>query len=227
MNAARAWPLATTILGLATLAVFLALGRQPEVSAVYGANEVAGVVSAFQRAETTADLVTIFGAPPDARVVAAMDALNRLDLWAFIPVYVLFLIAAAIMLARHPPGPLLWAAAAFALVGGGADAIETSTQLRLTADWDNAAAHLPIAPWHWLKYAALALNGFAVAGLCLLKQPRRWLLGLAALAPLPCVLAAWAGLATPRLFSVAFAVYWVALLALAVIGTVRAKGASA
>ncbi len=225
MSAVRAWPLAALVLGLATLGVFLALGRQPEVSAVYGAGEVALAVSAFQRAETLSDLAAVFGAPPDPRAIAAMDAVNRLDLWAFVPVYVLFLAAAAMMLAGARRGPLLWAAIAFALVGGAADAVETATQLRLTSDWDNAAAHLPIAPWHWLKYTALALNGFAVAGICLLGEPRRWLLGAAALTPLPCVLAAWAGIAESRLFSAAFALYWIALLVAAALMVLRPRTA--
>ena len=227
MTRARLWPLATLVLGLVTLAVFLALGRQPEVSAVYGARDVANAVSAFQRAATLGDLARVFGVPPDRDVIAAMDAVNRLDLWAFIPAYVLFLAAAAIMLAGPRRGPLLWAAIGFTLIGGAADAVETATQLRLTADWEHAAAYLPIAPWHWVKYGALALNGFAVAGLCWLAEPRRWVLGAIALAPLPCVLAAWAGLTGTRLFAAAFDVYWIALLIAAVIAMVRAKGASA
>jgi len=224
---ARLWPLATLLCGVLTLAAFLALGRQPEVTSLYGAGEVASVVSDFQRAATIDDLVRVFGDPPNPRVIAAMDAVNRLDLWAFIPAYILFLLAAAIMLSGARRGPLLWAAMAFALVGGGADAIETSKQLALTADYDHAAAHLPIAPWHWLKYGALALNGFAVAGLCLLGEKRRWLIGATALLPLPCVLAAFAGLASTRAFSIAFTIYWLALLAIAIMETVRAKGASA
>lgn len=224
MSGARLWPIATLVLGLATLALFLALGRQPEVSAVYGANEVAAAVRAFQRAETLGDLIAVFGSPPDARAIAAMDALNRLDLWAFVPAYVLFLAAAAIMLAQVRSGPLLRAAIVFALIGGAADAVETAKQLRLTADWDNAAAYLPIAHWYWLKYTALALNGFAVAGICLLAEPRRWLLGAIALAPLPCVLAAWAGLAETRIFSAAFAIYWIALLVVAALAALRPGG---
>ena len=137
MTRARLWPLATLVLGLVTLAVFLALGRQPEVSAVYGARDVANAVSAFQRAATLGDLARVFGVPPDRDVIAAMDAVNRLDLWAFIPAYVLFLAAAAIMLAGPRRGPLLWAAIGFALIGGAADAVETATQLRLTADWEH------------------------------------------------------------------------------------------
>ena len=223
---ARFWPLATLVCGLLTLAAFLALGRQPDVTSLYDAGEVAGAVSDFQRAATPDDLVAVFGDPPNPRVIAAMDAVNRLDLWAFIPAYVLFLLAGAVMIARTR-GPLLWAALAFALVGGAADAVETSTQLALTADYANAAAHLPIAPWYWLKYGGLALNGFALAGLCLLAAPRRWVMGIAALLPLPCVLAAFAGLVDPRVFSAAFTIYWLALLAVAVIETVRAKDASA
>ena len=226
---ARTLPLLTIALGLATFVAFTWLGGQPAVRTVYPADEVSAAVSAFQRAETLGDLAAVFGSPPDPSRMAAMDALNRLDLWAFIPAYVLFLAAAAMMLARGRSGPLLWAATAFALIGGGADAVETAKQLRLTADWDNAGAYLPIAPWHWLKYIALALNGFAVAGICLLGEPRRWLLGGVALAPLPCVLAAWAGLAETRLFSAAFALYWIALLvaaALAVLRPGRAQSSS-
>lgn len=217
---ARTLPLVTLALGLATLIIFIWLGGQPAVSAVYPANEVSLAVSAFQRAETVQDIVRVFGYPIDPARVAAMDALNRLDLWAFIPAYALFLVAAAIML-----GGLRnrWTqiAIAFALVAAAADAIETSKQLQLTGDMDNFEAHLPIAPWHWLKAAALALNGVAVASLCITLEKKRWILAVIALAPFPLVALADVDAISPRWFSAAFAAYAIALLAVAVLECVR------
>jgi hypothetical protein len=219
----RTLPLLTLMLGIATLIAFLWLGGQPAVRALYTSNEVALAVSAFQRAETVQDIVLVFGYPVDQARVAAMDALNRLDLWAFIPAYALFLSAAAIML-----GGLhnRWthAAIAFAFVGAAADAVETWKQLQLTADMSNAETYLPIAPWHWLKYAALALNGVAITSLCLTLEKKRWILGMLALAPFPLVTLAYMGAISPRVFSAAFAAYWIALLVIALIETVRATG---
>jgi hypothetical protein len=199
----------------------------PAVTAFYAAGDVGAAVSEFQRADTRADLQSVFGHPPDARAVAAMDAINTLDLYVFIPAYAVFLIAAAAMLAGGAVRPLAWPAIAFAVLGAGADAVETFKQLQVTSDWANADAHLPIAPWHWAKYNALALNGAAVALICFVAARRRWILGVLALAPYPLVIAAWLGMTEPRLFSLAFAVYWLALLVIAIIEMVRARGASA
>lgn len=220
---ARTLPLLTLALGIATLIAFVWLGGQPAVRAVYSSNEVGLAVSAFQRAETMQDIVLVFGYPVDDARVAAMDALNRLDLWAFIPAYALFLSAAALML-----GGLRnrWThvAIVFALIGAAADAVETWRQLQLTADIGNAEDHLPIAPWHWLKYAALALNGVAITSLCLTLEKKRWIVAVLALAPFPLVTLAYMGAISPRVFSAAFAAYWVALLVIALIETVRATG---
>lgn len=223
---ARAWPLTTLILGLVTLGFFVALGAQPAVTEIYERTQVATAVSAFQRAETPADIAVVFGTPPDARVIAAQNAINTLDLYGFIPAYALFLAAASIML-----GGLRnrWTQVAivFGLIGALADVIETWKQLQLAADIANAEAHLPIAPWHWLKYAALALNGVAIASLCISAEKKRWIMAVLALLPFPLVAGAYAELWSPRLFSGAFAAYWIALLVLGAIETVRAKGSPA
>lgn len=220
----RLIPLAALILGLATLATFMWLGMSPEVSTVYTRNEIALATSEFQRSVTLGDLARVFGDPPNAAIVAAHESVNVRDLYAFVPAYTLFLIAAALMIgdARNPA---TWIAILFGVLGGAADAVETSIQLRILADLANAEQHLPVATWHWLKYSALALNGLAISALCLLAVQKRWILGVVALLPLPFVIAAWADLASPRLFSVAFALYWITLLALALIETVRGRGA--
>jgi hypothetical protein len=222
----RALPLVTLVLGLATLGAFLWLGLSPEVTSVYDRNEVALAVSEFQRSVTTADLARVFGDPADPAIIAAQNSVNTRDLWAFIPAYTLFLIAAALLLSERR-GPITWAAIVFALLGGAADAVETYLQLCITGDLANAEQYLPVATWHWAKYLALALNGLAVAALCLLAARKRWIVGVIALTPLPLVLLAWAGVTSPRLFSVAFAAYWIALLVLALIETVRGRGARA
>jgi hypothetical protein len=222
----RTLPLVTLLLGLATLGAFLWLGLSPEVTAVYDRSEVALAVSDFQRSVTTADLARVFGDPADPAIIAAQNSVNTRDLWAFIPAYTLFLIAAGLLLSERR-GPITWAAIVFALLGGAADAVETYLQLRIASDLANAEQYLPVATWHWAKYLALALNGLAVAALCLLAARKRWIVGVIALAPLPLVLLAWAGVTSPRLFSVAFAAYWIALLVLALIETVRGRGARA
>jgi hypothetical protein len=219
----RTWPLLTLIFGLATLGMFVALGSQPDVTAIYERTQISAAVSAFQRAETLSDIAYVFGSPVDDRVVAAQNAINTLDLYGFIPAYTLFLTAAAIML-----GGLRnrWTQAAilFGLLGAAFDAVETWQQLRLTADIDNADAYLPIATWHWLKYLALALNGVAVTSIALTAEKRRTILALIAFLPLPAVAIAYMEFAPVTVFSVAFALYWVTLLVFSVIELVRAKG---
>ena len=210
----RTLPLLTLALGIATLIAFIALGSQPAVSDVFAVSERSTYVSAFQRSETLSDIAAVFGSPADPAKIAAMDALNTLDLWAFIPVYALFLIAAAILLGGVRNR---WTQIAiiFALLGAVGDVIETWKQLQLTADIDNAEAHLPIAPWHWLKYAALALNGVAIASLCFTSAKKRWILGAIALASFPLVVLSYMDAITPRAFAATFAIYWIALLVIA------------
>jgi hypothetical protein len=223
---ARAWPLATLVFGLITLGFFIALGSQSEVTAIYERSAVATAVSTFQRAETLQDIVHVFGYPADPRVIAAQDAINTLDLWGFVPAYTFFLAAAAIML-----GGLRnrWAQLAilFAVVGAAADAVETWKQLQLTADIENAEAHLPIAPWHWIKYFALALNGVAVASICLTAPARNWIVAVIAFAPLPLVVLSYMDALSTRAFAAAFTVYWVALLVVAATRLVRGTGSPA
>lgn len=222
----RALPLITLLLGLATLAAFFSLGSQPAVSSVYAASEVSLHVSAFQRSETLSDIAAVFGDPADAAKIAAMDALNTLDLYAFIPAYALFLIAAAILLGGLSNR---WTQIAiiFASLGAVGDAIETWKQLQLTADIANAEAHLPIAPWHWLKYGALALNGVAIATICITQAKKRWILAAIAFVSFPLVVLSYMDALTPRAFAATFALYWIALLVIAAIETIRPSAQAA
>ncbi len=219
----RPWPLATLVFGLATLVVFVAFGMLPQVQGVYDPGAVGAEVSAFQRAETAVDLARVFGDPADPARLAAMTAINRLDLYAFIPAYTLFLVFASIMLATGTRSLIAWAAILFALIGAGADAIETTAQLRVTQDYANAAAQLPIAPWHWTKYFSLALHGAMLGVFCCVSR-KRWIIAALAVLPLLCVSAAAAEIAPPSLYSAAFGLFWIALLVAASMELVRARG---
>jgi hypothetical protein len=222
----RAWAIAASIFGLATLGVFVGFNFLPDVAAVYAPGEAATYVSAFQRSTTLADLAQVFGDPADPAIIAAMDQLNTLDLYAFIPAYALFLIAAAFMLGGNTT--LKWLAVIAALIGAGGDVVETYQQLQLTADYQNAASHLPlIAPMHWVKYAGIGLNGVLVSALCFTAERRRWILGVVGLLTLPIVAASYVGLVEPRAFTGAVALYWTTLLVVSIIAVVRAKGARA
>lgn len=212
----RAFAYAAIVFGLATLGVFAAFSFLPEVQGAYQPGMVGPALSLFQRAETTADLNAVFGVPANQAALTAMHAVNQLDLWLFIPAYTLFLIAAAMVLTGGARTPLALLAILFALAGAGADAIETIAQLAITGDYDSAPAHLPIAPWHWLKYGALAAHAWVAAAICLLGAPRRWIVGALSALPLPFVLLAWLGVSEPRLFSIAFALAWLALLGAAI-----------
>jgi len=222
----RASAIAALVFGLATLGVFVAFNFLPDVAAVYAPGEAATYVSAFQRSTTLADLAQVFGDPADPAIIAAMDQLNTLDLYAFIPVYALFLVAAAFMLGGN--AILKWLAVLAALVGAGGDAVETYQQLQLTADYQNATTHLPlIAPMHWVKYAGIGLNGVLVSALCFTAERKRWVLGIVGLMTLPIVAASYIGLVEPRAFAGAVALYWTALLVVSIIAAVRAKDALA
>lgn len=222
----RALALIALLLGIATFAVFMWLGAAPEVAAVYVHQaQVGEAVSGFQRANDLADLARVFGDPVDPKIVAAQTIVNTRDLYYFIPVYVLFLIAAALLIGGRDA--LTWAAIAFALVAGGADAGETMLQLRITDNFENAASLLPVAPWHWAKVFALGLNGVAISAACVIGERKRWILAAVAIAPLPLVVAAFLGIGSTRLFILSSGLYWLALLAVALIDTVRGRGARA
>ena len=200
----------------------------PDVRAAYPSGDFSTALNSFQNAVTVSDLDAVFGAPADPAKLRAMTAGNSLDLYAFIPAYGLFLCAAVMMLAGGLKSPLGFAALALAGIGAAADVVETARQLRMTTDWANAASLLPIAPWRMAKYFGLAGNALAIGVICLRSAPRRWVLGVIGLLPIVGVfLDALRVLPTPALMSAVFGLFWIALLIVGIVETVRAKGASA
>jgi hypothetical protein len=219
---ARAWPIATIVLGLAAIAVVMAFQQLPDVKAVYAVGEFPPELSRFQRAVTLEDLAGVFDRPADPAKLAAMEAGNTLDLYGFIPAYTLFLIAGAAMLAGGLRAPLAWLSIIPTLICAGADVVETSRQIAITQDYANAAAHLPLAPWCWTKYFALAFGAVGASAICFFGERKRWVVGAIGFVPLAATFADWAGLIqVPTLMTMSSGVFWIALIVVAVIELAR------
>ncbi|MEJ0060326.1 MAG: hypothetical protein WDM79_12440 [Terricaulis sp.] len=222
---ARFWPLACVVFGLATLGVTLAFSQLPDVKAAYPGDDFSRAMNAFQRAETPADLAAIFRAPADPAILEAMRAANQLDLWVYIAAYSLFLIAGAAMLAGGLRRPIVWLAIVPTLLGAGGDVVETITQLRIVADYAQADALLPVATWFWLKFFGLALGAFGTSAICLIARPRHPIIAALGVIPILATLALWLKADTPPLMTGAFGVFWVGLLVLAILSSVRPESA--
>lgn len=227
----RFWGWATIVLGVATLALFGAFSMLPEMRAA-GECLAAGSVVKFELASSVDDLQAIFG-PSGSECrelgVAAMDAVNRLDIWAFIPTYTLFCVAGALFLARGAPRLLAFVAVAAAFGAAVSDYVETLALLEITETLDAPGALLAQSQaGAWSKFALLATHAFFCAGVCFNDAQRRPILGLLLLLPALGTAAAW--LDHERLTNVmngGFAIAWAALLVVAVRDTLFARAPSA
>jgi len=228
----RGWALASALTGAAVLAVTIAFALLPEMRGA-GQCMVRGAVIQFEFARNTSDLVNVFG-PADSicrdLVIKAMDAVNVVDLLAFIPAYVAFCICAALYLADGQWGrPLAAAAVGAAVIAGLADILETATLLEITRTLDQPGDLLASSQLGaWSKFALLAAHALFCAGLCLVGEKRRWILGVILLAPALGVAAAANDHVTRAdLMSLSFVIAWMALLGFAIKDAVRPKGVSA
>jgi len=228
----RGWAIATVVAGVATLGLFVVFALLPEVRAAAGCMP-AGAVVKFEFARHVDDLLAIFG-PADGAcrplTIAAMDAINRIDLIAFIPAYTAFCICAALYLSGGSWGrPLVVAAVAAAVLAAFADMLETTTLLDITRTLDEPGDLLATSQLGaWSKFALLAAHALFCAGLCLVAAPRRPILGIALLLPTLGVAAAASDhIALAGVMNAAFAIAWLALLVFATKDAARAKGAPA
>lgn len=224
----RVWPIATAVLGVATLVVLLAFSMLPAVRAAYPNGDFAVALNAFQHAAAPSDLAAVFGTPADPVKLRAMTAGNTLDLFGFIPAYGLFLVAAIVLLGGGLKNPLALVALALAGIGVAGDIVETSRQLAMTRDWAHADSLLPIAPWCMTKFFGLAGAALAISAMCFSGKRKRWIVGALGVLPILAVCAdALHVLPAPALMTAAFGVFWVALLIVGILETVRARGGSA
>lgn len=228
----RFWAIATIVAGLVTLGISVAFAMLPEVTAA-GECFARGAVVQFEFARNVADLVTIFGEPESAcrpQIVNAMDAVNHLDMLAFIPAYTLFGICAALFLANGVwQRPLVIIAIGVSLLAAAADYLETTTLLALTQTLDAPGGLLQYSQLGaWSKFALLAAHAVFCAGICYTSDKPRYILGaVLMLPPFGVAAAAYDHVTLSNVMAAGFTVAWVALLVMAVVSAVRAKGARA
>lgn len=216
----RLWAVLTAVTGLAVVAVSTAFTLLPEVVAgqAAGCYGKTPPVVAFEFARTVAEASPLFGTGACRPLaLSAMDAINRLDILAYIPAYSLFAVFGAVFAARGARPPLVLMAILAAILAFVADMIETTTLLRATADLEAAGALLPrSSAAAWTKFAALAVHGLLVAAVCLRVAPRRWIVGLAMILPAVGVAAAAIDPAAySKLMMLGLTVGWMVLLAFA------------
>lgn len=222
---ARTWAWATVVLGAATFGLFVVFAMLPEARAAIACMP-AGAVVQFELASNVQDLVRVFGpAGSECRplVVSAMDAVNHLDLIAFIPTYTLFCIAAALFLSTGSVRLLSVAAIGAALFAAAGDYLETTTLLAITQHLDAPDALLRSSQLGaWSKFALLAAHAVFCAGLCFTAEKPRPILG--ALLLLPAVgtaAAAYNHVTLANAMNGGFALAWLGLLVMALLGALR------
>jgi hypothetical protein len=166
----------TAVTGLIALGVTVAFRLLPEVKAA-GDCIPADAVIRFEFARENADVPFLYGVC-QAQAKAAVDAVNHLDVAAYIPSYNAFAAVAAVFLARSWRGPLVMLAILAAMTALVADYVETITLLRITADFDGASPLLATSSTAaWIKFVALGVNAGLLSAICLTTAPRRPLLG--------------------------------------------------
>lgn len=215
----RLWAILTVLAGLAVVAVSTAFTLLPEVVAgqAAGCFTKTPPVVAFEFARTVPEAAALFGQGACRSLsLTAMDAINDLDIRFYIPAYTLFAVFGALFAARGARPPLVFMAFLAAIVAFVADMVETTTLLDVTRDIEAAGPLLPrssIAAW--TKFAALAVHGLLVAGICL-RTPRRWIVCAAMMLPAAGTIAAavdpsrWSSL-----MMLGLTVGWMTLLAFA------------
>lgn len=228
----RFWAIATVVTGVISLGITIAFGLLPEVTAA-GECFQRGAVVQFEFARNAGDLLSIFGEPESTcrpLIVTAMDAINHLDTLAFIPAYTLFGICAALFLAGGVwQRPLVIIAVGASLLAAAGDYLETVTLLSLTKTLDAPGGLLEYSQLGaWSKFALLAAHAVFCAGICYTSDKPRYILGaILLLPPFGVAAAAHDHVAYSNIMAAGFTVAWVALLVMAIVSVVRAKGAQA
>lgn len=211
----RAWAILTTLAGIAALATFAIFQNLSEVKAA-GTCTKSEAILLFELARTQADLDAVFGPiGSDCRpkVIAALDAVNTIDVWLFIPAYTAFVAFAAMFLSGGVLRPLTWAAIAFAFVALAADYVETLNLLAYTPDLTPIPERLAESSTAaWIKFFSLALNALSLAALCFTAAHKRWILGALLCLPIIGVTLMFADLKWIQAQTLAFLLAWLPLL---------------
>lgn len=224
------WAILTVVAGLAMLGSTVASGTLGEVAAL-GDCAMDGFIIRYELARDAADLVSVFGAAGDVcrpLRVDAMDALNRIDLFWFVPSYVVFLVCGGFFLAGRTRLPVAIAAGALAVMAGVLDLFETLGLL--VASPDHAPDAGQMTTIYWLatgKFVLLVLNALVLAWLALSKRSIARLIAAGLLClPVFGMAAMYVDLRFIFAQTLSFTLAWLGVLALA-IGGVFARPAEA
>lgn len=230
MTNTRLMALLTGLAGLVALAITLAFAQLPAVTSA-GDCVASGDVIAFELATTQAELTRIFhplGDPCRPPALAAMDQVNTLDVFAYIPAYTAFAILAVLFLTGDIRRPLPLAAIAVAVLALAADYVETTALLTITKDVEAGLALTGRASTAaWIKFGALAGHAALLAAICFTGQPRRRVLGGLLLLPLPAFLVMVADPTRHGLLSLALFASWTPLMLMALWEALRPRLAAA
>jgi hypothetical protein len=230
MTNTRIVALLTGLAGLVALAITVAFAQLPAVTAAR-ACVASGDVIAFELATTLAELTRIFHPLGDTcrpLALAAMDQVNHLDVFAYIPSYTAFTILAVLFLAGNARRPLPLAALAVAVLALAADYVETTALLTITKDVEGGVALTARASTAaWIKFGALAGHAGLLAAICFTGQPRRRVLGGLLLLPLPGFLVMLADPSRNGILNLAFFASWTPLMLMALWEALRPRVAVA
>jgi hypothetical protein len=215
---ARRLPALVAVAGLGVLAITLAFGRLPPVRAA-GECWTPDAVFLFEFAATAEDLRGIFG-PEDDRCrtlnLAAMDAANTLDVFAYIPAYTAFTCLTALYFAGTTRR-LRSLAIGLALAAALADYVETTMLLAITKDLAAATTMqmLTASSAAWVKFGSLAAHAAVLSLACFVRAPRRPVLGPFLALPLLGFAAMVFAFELYTLLKLGFFASWTALLVVA------------
>jgi hypothetical protein len=209
-------------MGAGVLAVSIALRSLPEVQASVRARCIDDfTLLHFQLTRSAGELAQVLGSSGDVcrgSRVAALDAINRLDLLGLIPLYGAFLLAATAWLVAGSRKLYIAALGAVILALAG-DVLETRTQLALTKSLEPPQLLLSmLVLGATTKFLGLALHSTFCAVVCVTHQPRRRVLGSMLLLTLPVTIAALVDRSLAPFLNLGLLLYFVALLAASIAG---------
>jgi hypothetical protein len=171
--------------GLATLALSIAFARLPEVGAARQAcGDAPPSLVRFQLALTISEVEDALGPAGECRdaAVAAMNAVNRLDVRAYIATYGAFVLLSLWVVMTEARRRGFWLVAAVVATALFADVVETTRQLAITADLADGARHLPLLiVASRVKFIGIGIAVLAASWAGWHNQPRRLLLAISCL----------------------------------------------
>jgi hypothetical protein len=217
--------LLSAVTGLAILALTAISMTQTPVRACGGLAENYPPIIAFELARSAADLQAIFGATASecrSEMIARMDAINWIDVLAFIPLYGVFMSAyfsgMRMRLAGAAP-----TGAGFTALAVCADYLENLCLMQLTPALDAESISFAALPWATgVKWLALGAAAASASLIYMRGAPRNYLAGAICLVG---SLATIAAIAAPAQFgqwlSAAIGTCWCSFLVSASIGVLR------